>query len=122
VTEKYTDVKIKDGDTVISTNGKTVYTKGTEAVFQRALFCILTKRGRFIYKKDMGFEGTCSPQSRGFEENLQAQLMEALLPIEGIEVYVDGTEEISDSVRKANITLIYEGQEYKTEVIINGEL
>ncbi|MBR2724690.1 MAG: hypothetical protein IKB72_04565 [Ruminococcus sp.] len=116
------DVKIKNGDMVLSAEGSPVYTQGSEAVFQRALFCINTQRGEFRYNKDLGCSAVTSFLTEKDRENLRANLMEAVVHIEGLEVFVNSAQELVDGVKKADISLFYEGDFFDTEVLWNGRL
>lgn len=52
--QNITDVLIKNGDIVLDSSGNTVMLSGIDAKFQRALFCIKAKRGKFIYNRELG--------------------------------------------------------------------
>lgn len=116
------DVKIKDGDMMLSASGSPIYTEGSEAVFQRALFCINTKRGTFRYNRNLGCSAVTSFLTDKDKENLRASLLEAVAHIEGLEVYVNSAQELVDGVKTADISLVYEGEVFDTEVIWDGKL
>ncbi len=116
------DVKIKNGDMVLDATGSPVYIDGSEAVFQRALFCLNTKKGRFRYNPDLGCCAVTSYLTEKDRENLCAAFMEAVAHIEGLGVYVNTAQELIDGVKQADVSLFYEGEEYRTEVIWDGKL
>lgn len=76
MSQNITDVLIKDGDIVLDSSGNTVMLSGIDAKFQRALFCIKAKRGKFIYNRELGSQlddfftnESCSAQTAELEIN-----------------------------------------------------
>ena len=116
------DVKIKDGDMLMDKTGNPVYTEGAEEMFQRALVCIKTKKGGFVYNKELGCSAVTALLCERDRENLKARLMEAVADIGTVDVFVESAEELIDGAVKACITLAC-GEEYlSTEVVFDGEL
>ena len=116
------DVRIKDGDMVLDPTGNPVYISGAKEAFQRALFLIRTKAGTFVYNKGMGMSAVTSVLTERDRENLRAKLTEAVATVDGMQVYVTSAEELIDGTQKADITLVYKGEEYRAEVTTDGKL
>lgn len=48
------DVKLLGGDLALDSSGNTVYVRGADERFQRALVCLTVPRGSFIYDRELG--------------------------------------------------------------------
>lgn len=116
------DVKIKDGDMLLDASGNPVYVRDSQEIFQRALFLIKTRTGSFVYNKAMGCSAVTSMLTERDRENLKAKLQEAVASLDGLKVCVNSAEELIDGTQKAEISLIYEGEEFLTEVTTDGKL
>lgn len=112
------DVLIKDADMAVDSSGTPLYTEGAEEMLQRVCFALKTEKGRFIYNRNLGvekFKGELD--SRGIKR-LEARCREAVMNIEGIELCVDRAEKHDESRIRMQISVWYQGEEYKREVII----
>ena len=112
------DVLIKDGDMVISASGNPVYIDSKQEIIQRILFALGTRKGGFRYDRNLGMEP--------FDENLdlrglrklEARMREAVLGIEGAEIYLISAERLSWGKMKALLRIVYRDEKWEEEVII----
>lgn len=116
------DTKIENGDMVLGSTGEAVYVSGRDEAIQRAMFCITVKRGGFVYNKSMGVSAVTSALTERDRKNLEARLKEAVMGIQGLEIFVKCAEELIDGTVKADIAFVYDDAETDAEVIFDGEL
>ena len=116
------DIKIENGDMVLDRTGTAVYISGKEELIQRAMFCITSKKGGFVYNKDMGVEAVVSVATERTIKELEAKLREAVVNVQGVEVFLQSAEEMIDGTIKAEVVLVCGGEEFFREVIFDGEL
>lgn len=112
------DVKIKNGDMVLSDRGEPVYVEGIEEIFQQVLLCISVKKGAFLYDKDLGCCAVTDVSGERQVRQLEARLREAILPVKGAQLFVNYAWELVDGRIRAEITLKYGEDEMSKEVIL----
>ena len=116
------DTQIKDGDMVLDKTGSAVCVFGSDEVFQQALFILGTKKGAFIYNKDMGVEAVCGGCTERSLKELESKLREAVMNIRGLELFLQSAEELIDGRVKALVNLSYMGKQHSVEVIADADL
>ena len=116
------DILIKDGDMVLDKTGAPIYISGDDEILQQALFMIGTKKGAFIYNKEMGIQAVTSPCTQRAMKELESRLKEAVMKIEGVRLFLQDAEELIDGRVKALITLSIGDKEIEAEVITDADL
>lgn len=112
------DVKIENGDTVLDMTGMPVYTQGFEEILQQVMICITSRKGKFIYNKDMGCSAVTDVSGEREIRRLEARLREAIASVKGAQIYVDNAWELVDGRVRAEITIVYGKHQVSREVII----
>ncbi len=112
------DVKIKNGDMVLRDTGEPVYIDGIEEIFQQVMLCISVKKGGFLYNKELGCCAVTDVSGERQLRQLEARLREAILPVEGAQLFVNYAWELVDGSIRAEITVKYGEKEMSKEVIL----
>ena len=112
------DVLIKNSDMVTDSSFSPLYIQGAEEVLQRVDFALMTPKGKFIYNRDMGLEESDTDISEKGIRGLEARCREAVMNIEGVTLDVVSAERTENGRIKAIVTIDYQGEKYKREVII----
>ena len=109
------DFKIKNGDSVTDSTGEYTKISGKDAEFQRAVICICSQFGKFIYDRNLGSaREKINPADENAQRRLELVLNEALAEFENVSVNV---LEYSDKLR-AEITINDEMR--IEEILLNG--
>ena len=116
------DIKIENGDMVLDETGNPVYIDASDEVLQQALFILSTKKGAFIYNKDMGVEAVTCGATQRTRKNIESKLREALMGLNGVSLYLTDAEELIDGRVKAQLTLTFSDKEIDTEVILDADI
>lgn len=116
------DIKIEDGDMVLDKTGAAVCVTDSEEVFQQALFILSTKKGAFIYNKDMGVEAVTSACTERSLKEIESKLKEAVMEIAGLGVFLQSAEELIDGRVKVLVILDYMDKQQSVEVIVDADL
>lgn len=78
-----TDIKLKDGDIALLSDGNTTRLSGIDAQFQRAMICIKAKKGAFVYDRTLGSElERVRADKNGSAQKAQLVINEALAGFE----------------------------------------
>lgn len=105
------DIKIKDGDVVKDSAGRYIKIENSDALFQRAVICIASKFGSFIYDRNIGSELSSMESNTEFaKEKAELIINEALAEFE--DTYAKVIE--FGDILKVNITI---GDESRTEEV-----
>lgn len=112
------DVLIKNSDMVMDSSFTPMYVSGAEEMLQRVEFALMTPKGRFIYNRDLGVDAFDGELTEKGIRGLEARCREAVMNIEGVTLSVHSAERTENGRIKAVITIDYQGEEYKREVII----
>ena len=111
------DIKIKDGDIVKDSAGRFVRIEDSETLFQRAVICISSKLGSFIYDRNLGSDLSVTDfDTELAKEKAELIINEALAQFENTHARVI---EFGDKI-KLHITI---GDESRTEEVrLNGNV
>lgn len=111
------DIKIKDGDIVKDSAGRFVSIEDSDALFQRAVICISSKIGSFIYDRNLGSNLSVTDfDTELAKEKAELIINEALAQFEDTYARV---VEFGDTIT-LNITI---GDEIRTEEVrLNGNV
>lgn len=112
------DIKIKDGDILLDETGAPVYIDGMEEMLQQVMICITAQKGRFIYNKDLGCYAVTDMSGEREVRRLEARLKEAVLPLKGVQLWVNSAWELLDGGVVADITVSDGTRQITTEVIL----
>lgn len=78
-----TDIRLKDGDIALLSDGSTKRASGIDAQFQRAMICIKAKKGAFVYDRTLGSElERVRADENGSAQKAQLVINEALAGFE----------------------------------------
>ena len=112
-----TDAKIKNGDTVVDSNGNYEMISDRDALFQRVKICIGARLGGFIYDRKLGSEiRGIAPDSELAKERAELIINEALAQFENTKAVVT---EYGEVIR---LIITIDGESRDTEVRLYGNI
>ncbi len=103
-----TDVKIENGDIVLDSSGNTVLLNDFDARFQQAVVCIKSKKGSFVYDRELGSELDSSKNLSAAQTEFEINA--ALARFDGV------TASVTDSSEGLCVKLTIDGETRVTEV------
>lgn len=111
------DVKIQNGDVVLDSGGRFVRIFGVDAKFQRAMICINTKVGGFVYNRKLGSQIKSVDIANPFaKERLELLINEALAHFENTKA------EVVSVGKMALIQITIDGETRTEEVRLCGNI
>lgn len=112
-----TDVKIENGDIVLDSSGRAVMLNDTDAKFQRAVICICSRKGMFIYDRELGSDVGCiSADEKNSAEKAELEINAALAK------FKNTFARVIEYGEKLKIELTIDGETRITEVLLNGNI
>lgn len=112
------DVKIQNGDMVLDSTGNPVCIDGMEEILQRVRICITAKKNGFIYNKEFGRVAETDATTERGVRNLEAQLREAIISLEGVELFLLQADTLTDGRNRLHIDVTYNNEKARiTEVV-----
>ncbi len=111
------DVKMENGDIVTDSSGKAVKITGIDALFQRAMICINTRLGSFIYDRELGsYKNEVIPYTENAAQRAELVINEALAK------YENTSAKIVEYGEKIKLIITIGNESRTEEVRFNGYL
>lgn len=116
------DVKLKNGDTELDATGALVMITGEEELVQRAMLCLTSRKGGFIYDKNFGLELYTEIDSERGLRILEARMREAVMSIDGLTLNLLSARVDENGRLTAQTEFVYKNKTIKRSVILSENL